>query len=47
MGANENFMVPIYIKFLMVLGIFLGFRKRKRNASRKSGVRLNTTGDPK
>ena len=44
MGANENFMVPIYITNSWWRK---GFRKRKRDTSRKSGVRLNATGDPK
>ena len=48
MDANENFMVPIYITNSWLSSrIFLGCRKRKRDASRKSSVRLNATSDPK
>ena len=48
MGTNENFMAPhLHHKFLVASRIFLGFCKRKRDASKKSGFRLSANGDPK
>ena len=48
MGANEDLVCThLHTKFLVAPRIFLDFSKRKRDASRKSAVRLNATGDPK